>query len=280
MSLCFCSVFSPLFIILLFQGVVIEIVVPVSIFGLASIWLVGWRRGRQAYRCFYSEELTRHPDEWKDYYRILKICPRAESEAIIVAYRRLSHVLDEGLSDEEKRISLYSMKRREVNEAYQVLSDPVTRASYDRVFCLKRGAEDMGVEFSDKREIINLAQHIAQYMQEIKTTVTLTVPGWGKVVVKTFLAAIIAIFLILFSGTSLALAKPEHTLATPFKGIAITLTKAASDAIVLIEDARGIVAMHERSIISTALQSMRSEESLKQITPVVVSTKDMACFPS
>ena len=46
-------------IILLFQEIGIEIVAPVAIFGLAMVWLVGWRRGRQLYESFYEEELTR-----------------------------------------------------------------------------------------------------------------------------------------------------------------------------------------------------------------------------
>ena len=46
-----------LVIILLFQGVEIEIVAPVAIFGLAMVWLVGWRQGRQLYQRFYGEEL-------------------------------------------------------------------------------------------------------------------------------------------------------------------------------------------------------------------------------
>jgi len=46
-------------IILLFQGIGIAIVAPVAIFGLAMVWLVGWRRGRQLYERFYDEELLR-----------------------------------------------------------------------------------------------------------------------------------------------------------------------------------------------------------------------------
>ena len=44
-------------IILLFQGIGIEIVAPVAIFGLVMVWLVGWRRGKQLYERFYDEEL-------------------------------------------------------------------------------------------------------------------------------------------------------------------------------------------------------------------------------
>jgi len=46
-------------IILLFQGVRIEVVAPIALFGLVMVWLVGWRRGRQLYQGFYEEELSR-----------------------------------------------------------------------------------------------------------------------------------------------------------------------------------------------------------------------------
>ena len=44
-------------IILLFQGIGIEIVAPIAIFGLACIWLVGWQRGNKLYGIYYEEEL-------------------------------------------------------------------------------------------------------------------------------------------------------------------------------------------------------------------------------
>ena len=52
-------------IILLFQEVVVEIVAPVALFGLAMVWLVGWRRGRQLYQRFYDEELSKLGQEVK-----------------------------------------------------------------------------------------------------------------------------------------------------------------------------------------------------------------------
>ncbi len=45
-------------IILLFQDIGIEVVAPVAIFGLAMVWVVGWRRGKQLYQRFYDEELA------------------------------------------------------------------------------------------------------------------------------------------------------------------------------------------------------------------------------
>ena len=52
-------------IILLFQGIRIEIVAPVAIFGLAMVWLAGWRQGRQLYPRFYDEELSKLEQELK-----------------------------------------------------------------------------------------------------------------------------------------------------------------------------------------------------------------------
>lgn len=46
-------------IILLFQDIGIGIVAPVAIFGLVTVWIVGWRRGRQLYQSFYNEEFVR-----------------------------------------------------------------------------------------------------------------------------------------------------------------------------------------------------------------------------
>ena len=45
-------------IVLTSQGIGINVVAPVAIFGFAVVWLMGWRRGRQLYQRCYSEELS------------------------------------------------------------------------------------------------------------------------------------------------------------------------------------------------------------------------------
>jgi len=50
-------------IILLFQEIGVEVVAPIAIFGLAMVWLCGWRRGRQLYQRFYDEELSKLEQE-------------------------------------------------------------------------------------------------------------------------------------------------------------------------------------------------------------------------
>ncbi len=52
-------------VILLYQGIGIEIVAPIAIFALSMVWLVGWRRGRQLYPPFYNEELSKLEQEPK-----------------------------------------------------------------------------------------------------------------------------------------------------------------------------------------------------------------------
>lgn len=46
-------------IILISQGIGISVVGPLAIFGLAMVWLMGWRRWNQLYQRFYTEELLR-----------------------------------------------------------------------------------------------------------------------------------------------------------------------------------------------------------------------------
>ncbi|MFQ6122882.1 MAG: response regulator transcription factor [Dehalococcoidales bacterium] len=45
-------------IILISQGIGIDVVAPLAIFGLATVWLMGWTRGNQLYQRFYAEELS------------------------------------------------------------------------------------------------------------------------------------------------------------------------------------------------------------------------------
>jgi len=44
-------------VLLRFEGVAIEIVALIAVFGLAMVWLIGWGREKQLYKRFYDEEL-------------------------------------------------------------------------------------------------------------------------------------------------------------------------------------------------------------------------------
>ena len=45
-------------VMLRLEGIAIEIAAAVAVFGLALVWFVGWRRGRQLFGRFYDEELN------------------------------------------------------------------------------------------------------------------------------------------------------------------------------------------------------------------------------
>ncbi len=83
-----------------------------------------------------------------DYYRVLGVSREASDEDIKKAYRRLvfQHHPDRnpGKADAEAKI-------REINEAYEVIGDPESRRTYDR---LRWGAEprEEGVDLSALRE--------------------------------------------------------------------------------------------------------------------------------
>ena len=61
----------------------------------------------------------------KDYYKILGVPRNASQEEIKKAYRRLAHKYHPDKGGDEKKF-------KEINEAYQVLSNPEKRAQYDR----------------------------------------------------------------------------------------------------------------------------------------------------
>jgi curved DNA-binding protein CbpA len=74
----------------------------------------------------------------QDYYSTLGISKTASSEEIKKAYRRLAHEHhpDKGKGDPDKF--------KQINEAYQILSDPNKRAQYDRFGSGFQGAPGAG----------------------------------------------------------------------------------------------------------------------------------------
>jgi curved DNA-binding protein len=79
------------------------------------------------------------PVQYKDYYEILGV-PRSASEADIKkAFRKLARVHHPDVAKDKKRAE---EKFKEINEAYEVLSDPANRKKYDELGAnWKSGAE-------------------------------------------------------------------------------------------------------------------------------------------
>ncbi len=76
----------------------------------------------------------------RDYYEILNVPPDATQEEIHRAYRRLAREYHPDVSKDPQA----EEKFKEINEAYQVLSDPQKRAEYDR---MRRGLGRVPVDF-------------------------------------------------------------------------------------------------------------------------------------
>jgi curved DNA-binding protein CbpA len=63
-----------------------------------------------------------------DYYAILQVHPEADREVIGAAYRRLAAKYHPDVSTSPDAAE----KMKQLNEAYEVISDPARRAAYDR----------------------------------------------------------------------------------------------------------------------------------------------------
>ena len=62
-----------------------------------------------------------------DYYDILQVHPRAEKEVIDAVYRRLASKYHPDVS----QVSDAAERMKQINIAYEVISDPARRAAYD-----------------------------------------------------------------------------------------------------------------------------------------------------
>ena len=68
------------------------------------------------------------PAEGKDYYSILGVSREATEEELKKAYRKLAFQYHPDLNKDPAVVERF----KEINQAYEVLSDPEKRASYDR----------------------------------------------------------------------------------------------------------------------------------------------------
>ena len=86
----------------------------------------------------------------KNYYEILQVSPNAEPSVIIAAYRRLAQTYH----PDKAKSPMVSARMADINEAYEVLSDPYRRAAYDRTFKSKFQSADVVTEKTTEEDII------------------------------------------------------------------------------------------------------------------------------
>ncbi len=276
------SLFGLIILVLVMGMVKVNLIltVAVAIFGLSTVWLLARRKSKKLFGRYYEWEIARHPDEWKDYYRVLGIGPNADSEKINKAFERLSGIYSEVLSDKARTMPLYSMMFREAKEAYEALKNPVIKADYDRVFWQRYNGEKTDIEVPARSAIVDLSHSITREVSEYLERFGWRLPGFSRTQKRVCLAVVAALLALGVSGTSLAFARPDSALAAPFRGAAMTIAQITSGAINLIDEVRSIGASSERQIVSTSLQLMRITEDVRHMNPVAEPTNDMSCFPS
>jgi hypothetical protein len=267
-------------IFLLFLQAGIPAFIFSSLVSLAGVVLIARLRGRLAFCRIYKEDLIKQPDEWKNYYEILRLKPNADANDISGGYQRMSHLFQDVLSEETKEIG--GTSRGDVTEAFKVLSERPLRTAYDRVFWLRSNARADSVDAAGPREIVASMQSVADVMQNVRgdKSNSWQIPAWGRAAGQVGLVGVLGILPVVVGGTSLAFAKPETTLAVPFRGMAASLAKVSAGTIQFVVDLRSIAASQERSVVATAFQAMRLDAGMVSVAPLPESTNDMAAFPS
>lgn len=97
---------------------------------------------------------------------------------------------------------------------------------------------------------------------------------------RLVLIAIISFACLLMGRSYFTLAQPDNSMELSFMNLKMSINESPASALGLIEEAREISALYEHHIITTALQSMRVLERVKDVPAVNIATNDMANFPS
>ncbi|MGC9036663.1 MAG: DnaJ domain-containing protein, partial [Verrucomicrobiia bacterium] len=84
------------------------------------------------------------PVQYKDYYEILGVPRDATEEEIKKAFRKLARQYHPDVAKDKKAAE---EKFKEINEAYEVLSNPETRKKYDALGAAWRNGEQFGQQY-------------------------------------------------------------------------------------------------------------------------------------
>lgn len=216
--------------------------------------------------------------EWKHYYQLLRISPEADEPTVASAYWRLTRLYYKLLSQKTQETEFFAARMADTDEAYGVLSSKTRRAAYDRVLREKAIPYEPPV----KDEIDRLVTLVSEQMTADDGR-NWRFLQWSRAIRQAVLIAVLVIVLVMAGGSSLAFARSESPLAAPFRSVVSTIATIAgtsAEAIGLIDDVYGVAASFERSVISTAVQSMRVTEGIEDVPVVTVPTNDMSIFPS
>ncbi len=97
---------------------------------------------------------------------------------------------------------------------------------------------------------------------------------------RLVLIAIISFACLIMGQSYFTFAQPEDGTGLRFANLKVSVAESPALAPDLIEQAQNVSALYEHHIITTALQSMRVLERVKDVPAVTNATNDMANFPS
>lgn len=94
------------------------------------------------------------------------------------------------------------------------------------------------------------------------------------------LVAIISLSFLIMGRSHFTFAQTESGMEFSFASLKMSVAETPAVSSGLIEEVQEVSALYEHYIISTALQSMRVIERVKDVPDVSMATNDMAKFPS
>ena len=144
----------------------------------------------------------------RDYYSILQVNPSASPDVIDAAYDRLAQLYD---PDTSKKLRA-SARRQELDEAYDVLSDPKRRGEYDKLRSKGlRPGQTLKEAPRSRNPLVRASQTLWQWLDS-----PLVFAGIAGVGVVVILVAIVLISVLDDSGPPTAVSQPTPTVgATP-----------------------------------------------------------------
>ena len=97
---------------------------------------------------------------------------------------------------------------------------------------------------------------------------------------RLVLIAIISFAFLIMGGSYFTFAQPDDSMELSFMNLKMSINESPASVLGLIEEAQEVSALYEHHVITTALQSMRVLERVKDVPAINIATNDMASFPS
>ena len=138
-------------------------------------------------------------NHWKDYYQILQVHQSAEPEVITAAYKKL---LDKYHPDHNHGKEQWATeKSKEINNAYEVLNDPIKRREYDAEWRKRMAKNDDSPE-DNNEDFVPRSPYSQQPINESRNSSSGRGGTLLKIAIPLFIISLLCTVLIYFHITS------------------------------------------------------------------------------